>query len=142
MLATSAVLVLGTLVTGTGPHAGSTAVRRLPFAPRDVTQLHADGVFLLVGLTLASVVAVRALAAPVAVRRAVLALVVLEVVQAAVGYTQYFLGTPPALGVVHVQTAAVLFALAAWAWLSCSGPAPIVLPVQDDVDVRAVRLPA
>src|SRR4051794_29056248 len=54
--AVSVVLVLGTLVTGTGPHAGDPKVERLPFSPRDITQLHADGVWLLTGLVLATVV--------------------------------------------------------------------------------------
>ncbi len=124
LLSTTLVLVAGTLVTGTGPHAGSVAVPRLPFDPRSVTQLHADAVFLLVGLTLATALAARGLGAPPAVRTAVRALVVLEVAQAALGYLQYFTGTPPLLAGVHVLTAAVVFATAAWAYLSTSGRAP------------------
>ncbi len=123
LASTVAVLALGSLVTGTGPHAGSEAVASLPFSPRAVTQLHADAVFLLVGLTLATAVAARALHAPRGVRRSVAALVGLEVAQAALGYVQYFTGTPPLLAGVHVLTAAVVFAVAAWAHLSTSGPA-------------------
>ncbi len=43
--------------------------------------------------------------------------------QAALGYVQYFTGTPPLLAGIHVLTAAVVFAVAAWAWLSTVGPA-------------------
>lgn len=128
VFSTTVVLALGTLVTGTGPHAGSPEVHRLPFDPRSVTQLHADAVFLLVGLTLATAVAVRALDAPVAVRRAVRALIALEVAQAALGYVQYFHGTPPLLAGVHALTAAVVFATAAWAYVSTSGAAPAAAP--------------
>lgn len=121
---TAVVLVLGSVVTGTGPHAGSPDVRRLPLAPRDAAQLHADAVFLLVGLTLAAAVAARALAAPAGVRRSVAALVGLEVAQAVLGYVQYATGTPPVLAALHVLSAAVLFALAAWAHVSTRGPLP------------------
>ncbi len=122
LLTTAGVLALGSLVTGTGPHAGSPDVRRLPFNPRDVTQLHADAVFLLVGLTFATALAAHALGAPAAVRRSVQALAGLLVAQAALGYTQYFTGTPPLLAGVHVLLAAVVFAVAAWAHVSTSGP--------------------
>jgi len=123
LASTSLVLVLGSVVTGTGPHAGSPQVHRLPFVPRDVTQLHADSVFLLVGLTLATAVAAYALAAPRGVRLAVRALVGLEVGQAALGYVQYATGTPPVLAGIHVLLAAVVFAVAAWAQVSTRGPA-------------------
>ena len=124
LLTTTAVLVLGTVVTGTGPHAGSAEVQRLPSDPRSVAQLHADAVFLLVGLTLATAVAARALGAPPAVRGAVRALLLLEVAQGALGYVQYFSGTPPLLAGIHVLTAAVVFATAAWAHVSTTGPVP------------------
>lgn len=124
LLSTTLVLVAGTVVTGTGPHAGSAEVQRLPFDPRSVTQLHADAVFLLVGLTLATALAARALGAPPATRSAVRALVALELGQAALGYLQYFTGTPPALAALHALTAAVVFGTAAWAHVSTTGAAP------------------
>jgi heme a synthase len=124
------VLVAGTLVTGTGPHAGDKDVRRMPFDPRDVTQLHADLVFLLVGLTIATVVAARALGAPPAVRRAVAWLVGLIVAQGALGYVQYYNGVPALLAGVHVLGASLVFAVAAWAHLSTSGSVPATAPVK------------
>ena len=56
VLSSASVLVLGTLVTGTGPHAGDPDVERLPFNPLTVTRLHTDAVYVLVGLVLASLV--------------------------------------------------------------------------------------
>ncbi|MGN6472132.1 MAG: COX15/CtaA family protein, partial [Mycobacteriales bacterium] len=54
------VLFLGTVTTGTGPHAGSGGhVKRLPFALERVTQLHADSALLLTGLIVATLFAVR-----------------------------------------------------------------------------------
>ncbi len=65
----AAVVVLGTVVTGSGPHAGDSDVPRNGLDPAAVSQLHADLVFLLVGLTAATLVALRAVGAPGAVRR-------------------------------------------------------------------------
>jgi cytochrome c oxidase assembly protein subunit 15 len=50
---TGAVLVIGTVVTGSGPHSGDPKAGRTGFDPELVSQLHADVVFLLVGLTAA-----------------------------------------------------------------------------------------
>ena len=119
LVATSAVvLAVGTLVTGTGPHAGDPKVARMPFNPRDITQLHADLVFLLVGLTLATVVAARALAAPPVVQRGTAMLVGLVVAQGGLGYLQYFTGVPPVLVALHVLGATLIFTTAAWVHLA------------------------
>lgn len=142
LLSTTLVLVVGTLVTGTGRHAGSPEVRRLPFDPRSVTQLHADAVFLLVGLTLATAVAARALGAPAGVRAATRALVALELAQATLGYVQYARGTPPLLAGVHVLTAAVVFAAAAWAHVSTAGPAPAGRSAEERVPATREERPA
>ena len=110
VVSTAAVLVLGTLVTGTGPHAGDPKVDRLPFNPRDVTQLHADAVFVLVGLTLATVLVTW----PTAYRRLALVLAGLVLAQGGIGYWQYFTGVPPVLVGLHVLGAALIFTTASW----------------------------
>lgn len=112
--ATFLVLVLGTLVTGTGPHAGSDEVERLPINPRDITQLHADAVYLLVGLTLATVLV--AWATPW--RRWGLLLLGLVVAQGGIGYWQYFTAVPPVLVGLHVLGATLIFTTATWLRLS------------------------
>ena len=122
--ATTAVLVLGTLVTGTGPHAGDPKVKRLPFSPRDVTQLHADAVYLLVGLSLATLlVAWRTRLRPLA-----LTLAGLIAAQGGIGYWQYFTQVPPVLVGMHVAGATLVFATASWIQLSAGRAAP--LPVR------------
>ena len=50
------VLALGTVVTGSGPHAGDVNAPRNGLDPLQISQLHADFVFLLVGLTVALVI--------------------------------------------------------------------------------------
>src|SRR6185312_1525432 len=47
-----AVLYVGTVVTGSGPHAGDAEAPRNGLSPLQLSQLHADLVFLFVGLTL------------------------------------------------------------------------------------------
>jgi cytochrome c oxidase assembly protein subunit 15 len=88
------VTVIGTVVSGAGPHAGSTAgsvAKRIPIAFRDIAELHSDAALFLIGLTLASMFAFHhAKAPPVVQRRAHLFMEVM-VVQGALGYLQYFL---------------------------------------------------
>ena len=117
--AVSVVLVLGTLVTGTGPHAGDADVERLPFDPRDVTQLHADGVFLLTGL----VIALTAVAWRTAYRPWAAGILALIVAQGGLGYWQYFHRSPAGAVAAHVALATLVFTAASWLALS-SGARP------------------
>jgi heme a synthase len=48
------VIALGTLVTGSGPHAGDEDSRRFGFDIRTVASIHAEAVIALLGLTLSS----------------------------------------------------------------------------------------
>ncbi|HVT76269.1 MAG TPA: COX15/CtaA family protein [Acidimicrobiales bacterium] len=89
-----AVIALGTVVTGTGPHGGDEHAHRFQFVLTDVARIHSLFVWLLVGLTILLAVRTR--------NRAVYALLAVEVLQGAVGYTQYFLGVPPGLVAVHI----------------------------------------
>jgi cytochrome c oxidase assembly protein subunit 15 len=112
--ATWAVLYVGTVVTGSGPHAGDLDAPRTGLSPAAVSQLHADLVFLLVGLTIGCMLALRAVGAPERARRAAAWLLGLEVAQGAVGFTQYFTDLPIVLVGLHVLGAALLTAAATW----------------------------
>jgi cytochrome c oxidase assembly protein subunit 15 len=96
------VLVVGTVVTGAGPHAGDEAAARNGFDPATVSQLHADVVVLLLGLTVGGWIALRAVGAPRAVSRAAVALLVVELAQGVVGAVQYAAHLPALLVAVHV----------------------------------------
>lgn len=100
------VLALGTVVTGAGPHAGDAAVKRNGLSPLQTAQLHTDAVFLLVGLAVALVVLRRS--------RATTALVAALVVNAAIGFTQYFTHLPVALVAAHMLGATVVAAASTW----------------------------
>ena len=58
------VLYLGTIVTGSGPHAGDVDAPRNGLDPAALSQLHTDAVFLLLGLTVGALFALRAVGAP------------------------------------------------------------------------------
>ena len=106
------VFVIGTAVTGSGPHAGNATAIRLPFRPEAVSQLHADVVMLLVGLAVSLALYVTAAGAPVTVRTTTRILVGVLAAQATIGFAQYFSGLPIALVELHVTGAAVLAAAA------------------------------
>jgi heme a synthase len=107
---TYAVFVVGTLVTGSGPHAGDATATRLHFRPAAISQLHADLVMLLVGTAVSLAVCVTAVNGSALARRATRVLVGVLAAQAAIGFSQYFSGLPISLVELHVTGAAVLAA--------------------------------
>ena len=126
---TAAVLVLGTIVTGSGPHSGDVDEADVPTGDRIgidtelISQLHADVVFLLIGLTVALLVALYATDSPDRVRRAARDLLVVELAQGVVGYVQYFTDLPIALVLLHMLGAVLVTAFAARLVWSVRGPA-------------------
>jgi cytochrome c oxidase assembly protein subunit 15 len=104
-----ALLVAGTIVTGTGSHAGDAAAPRFGFAIEEVARVHGELAWLTVALTVALLVVLRRTGAPAAIRRRVLELLAVELAQGAIGYTQYFLGIPPILVGLHVLGSALLW---------------------------------
>jgi cytochrome c oxidase assembly protein subunit 15 len=112
-----AVLYVGTVVTGSGPHAGDASAPRTGLSPGAVSQLHADLVFLLVGLTVGTLVGFKASKAPERALRAAAWLLAIELAQGAVGFTQYFTDLPIALVAAHVLGAALVSAAATWVLL-------------------------
>jgi cytochrome c oxidase assembly protein subunit 15 len=117
-LAAWLVLYVGTVVTGSGPHAGDASSPRNGLDPRELSQAHSDVVFLLVGLTVAAVLVLRALPAPAVARRAALVLLVVELAQATIGFVQYFTGLPVVLVTFHLLGAGLLSAAVTWLLLS------------------------
>ncbi|MCE4944618.1 COX15/CtaA family protein [Streptomyces albulus] len=101
--ATGALTVIGTVVTGTGPHAGDAhKVHRIPLNWQEVTQLHVDFVYVVVGLSVALWFALRAVKAPAAARRTALELLGCIALQGVIGYVQYFSGLPELVVGLHM----------------------------------------
>jgi cytochrome c oxidase assembly protein subunit 15 len=130
---TCAVLYVGTVVTGSGPHAGSKEAPRNGLDPAAVSQLHADLVCILVGLTVGLVVALRAFRSAERIRRAARWLLGLELAQGIVGFTQYFTGLPIVLVGLHMLGAALISAAVTWVLLGMREPlvTPRVAPSSD-----------
>ncbi|RQX14307.1 cytochrome B [Micromonospora ureilytica] len=113
---TVAVLVIGTWVTGSGPHAGDHGAARNGLDPETISQLHADGVFLLIGLSVALIFAFRAVGARRATRAAIILLAV-ELGQGVIGFVQYFTHVPAILVGAHMLgSCLVLLAALAVQW--------------------------
>ena len=116
-MVTAIVLTLGTLVTASGPHAGDPGTPRLSIDPQLISQFHADGVFLLLGITIVLWFALRATDAPVPARRAITWLLVIALAQGAIGYVQYFTGLPEILVGLHLLGACLVWVAALRVWL-------------------------
>jgi cytochrome c oxidase assembly protein subunit 15 len=117
------VLYVGTVVTGSGPHAGDVDAPRNGLDPLQVSQLHADAVFLFVGLTIGLLLAVHAVGGTAEAKRAVAVLLVIELGQGAVGFVQYFTDLPELLVGFHMLGAALISAAVTWALLAVRTPA-------------------
>lgn len=122
--AVAATIVLGTVVTGTGPHSGDKqATDRFPLDLESVTQLHADLVFLVLGLTVGLLVAARVAGARVLSRR-VSVLLAVVLAQGLVGYVQYVTDLPVALVGAHVLGACLVWIATVGTVLATRPPAP------------------
>jgi cytochrome c oxidase assembly protein subunit 15 len=112
VLASAAAIVIGTVVTGSGPHGGDTSAARTGFDPALVAQAHADVVFLLIGLTVAGVLAFWSVGAPPALKQAASWLLGIELAQGVIGYVQYFTHLPIVLVGIHMLGASLLWVAA------------------------------
>jgi cytochrome c oxidase assembly protein subunit 15 len=117
------VLYVGTVVTGSGPHAGDASSPRNGLSPLQMSQLHADLVFLFIGLTIGLLFAALALRAPRATVQAAVVLLGVEVAQSAIGFVQYFTSLPIVLVGFHMLGAAVIAAAVTWVLLRIRQPA-------------------
>jgi cytochrome c oxidase assembly protein subunit 15 len=110
------VIVVGSIVTGTGPHAGDVSSERFNFDIRVVAWLHADLVIAFLGLTLATWIAVRLGETEPArslLQRKILILLAISISQGGVGYIQYFTGVPELLVIFHLIGAVAVW-LSLW----------------------------
>jgi cytochrome c oxidase assembly protein subunit 15 len=105
-----AVLALGTVVTGSGPHAGDKgATHRIHFSPGAVAHLHADAVMLLVGVTIGLVMLVHAAGGSRELQQAAAGLLAIELTQALIGFVQYATHVPAMLVGIHLLGACLVW---------------------------------
>ncbi|HSM66871.1 MAG TPA: COX15/CtaA family protein [Ilumatobacteraceae bacterium] len=98
----AAALVTGTVVTGTGPHAGDESARRYGFDISTVAMVHSVTVWFAVAAFLGAVVALRRDGAFERVSAKVSSWMFIAVLQGGIGYVQYFNGVPELLVVAHI----------------------------------------
>ena len=97
---TAGVLILGTIVTGSGPHAGDEKTKRFSFDPRTVSILHADFVIILSVITSIVWLLTKNLKGVIYRRNNILLLIIF--LQGIIGYVQYFTGLPELLVCFHL----------------------------------------
>jgi cytochrome c oxidase assembly protein subunit 15 len=116
LLLTSLVLIAGTIVTGSGPHAGDSTAERFNLDSRTVAWIHADLVIALLGVSIALLIAIRLGLAGQA--RQVLSgriqiFLIVALAQGGIGYIQYFTKLPEALVAAHIIGSIAVW-LSAW----------------------------
>ena len=103
------VLVLGTVVSGSGPHSGdAAALQRTGLDVRFVSWMHADAVMFFAGLVVAMAVAVRVASESRRLRRAWVGVLAVTALQGVIGYVQYFTALPAILVILHMLGASLL----------------------------------
>ena len=141
LVVVGATLVLGTVVTGSGPHSGDPAAGRTGLDPEVVSQLHADLVFLLVGMTLAFWLALKAIGGP---SRAMGILLLVELAQGLIGFVQYVTDLPVTLVALHLVGACgvTVAAVHAVLMLRDRGPLGAGRPPYSSEQIAAANLSA
>lgn len=93
------VIVLGVVVTGSGPHSGDGAATRNGFDPEFTSKIHAWSVWLIIAMTLLGLLWAWSDAR---LRRVWLVLLATELLQGVIGYVQYFTHLPIVLVLGHM----------------------------------------
>jgi len=109
------VIVLGTFVTGAGPHAGDINAPRLKIRIQDAAMFHGGAVAILLLFTIAFYVRkdISSLT-----KERILIFLVISLAQGGIGYIQYLQGVPELLVAMHLVGTTLVW-IAAWRiWLS------------------------
>ena len=115
IIASFVVLFLGTMVTGSGPHAGDATAPRFPFDLRTMAWIHADSVIALFGITFGLFV-VHGVSAHTKKRLKIFLAIALG--QGLIGYVQWFKDLPELLVGLHLVGSTLVW-IASWrVWLS------------------------
>lgn len=110
VVVTAGAITTGTVVTGTGPHAGDEDARRFGFDISDVARLHS--VTVLVALAVAVALAILATrSGGGTLQQDLSSWLFVAVLQGALGYAQYFTGVPELLVAAHIAGATALWTL-------------------------------
>ena len=121
-VATTLALVTGTVVTGAGPHAGDENARRFDIAISTVGRIHGITVITTIALALVLVGLLRHRPSDSArIRPMLTTWMFVAVLQALIGYVQYFSGVPALLVGVHILGATSLYIATVGLVMRCRG---------------------
>ena len=110
LVLTAALVVVGTLVSGSGPHSGDTvAVPRMGLNWTDVVLIHAALAVVVIALTIALYLVLRRSPDAALARRTTLLLLVVLLAQGVIGGVQSLIGIPAALVALHLLGAALVW---------------------------------
>jgi cytochrome c oxidase assembly protein subunit 15 len=102
-----AVITLGTVTTGSGPHSGDEIAARFNLDLRVIAWLHADTVLLFVGLIIGLLVITKLNSESNHLYKATRTLFIICLLQGFIGYVQWFNGLPWVLVSLHVIGAVI-----------------------------------
>ncbi|KOV95942.1 COX15/CtaA family protein [Streptomyces sp. NRRL B-3648] len=128
--ATVLLIAVGTVVTGSGPHAGdSSEVERIPIDWETVSKLHAVLAWIVVTLTFALWFVLKAVDAPPGPLARTRELFVVLLAQGVIGYVQYFTHLPELLVGLHMLGSCLIWIAALRVLLSLRERPEAVLDV-------------
>jgi cytochrome c oxidase assembly protein subunit 15 len=132
------VMLAGTIVTGSGPHAGDEEAERLEWlSVRGVAMIHSALTWAFLAVIIALVLRMRReLVGPVGMERASTLLTVV-VLQGGLGYTQYATGVPEMLVGLHVLGSMLVWAAALRLYLTLTEPLPMPARPVGSIDASA-----
>ena len=113
------VLIAGTVVTGSGPHAGDENAKRFGFDPKAVSWLHADFVIALLVLTTILFLLIKQSGSLLLTRKIQIFLII-SLLQGGIGYVQYLTGLPEIIVAAHLLGATLVWA-SAWTLIKVGG---------------------
>lgn len=109
------VIVLGTVVTAAGPHAGDIDAPRLDIRIQDAAKLHSISVIILMLFTIAFYLHKDV---SVLTKKRIQIFFGISLSQGLIGYIQYFLGVPELLVAIHLLGSTLVWITAWRIWLS------------------------
>jgi heme a synthase len=132
------IIVLGTLATAAGPHAGGAGtgdvVERLqafgPHTLRSLIHLHGHLAAVFGATVVAAWFVARRRRAGRELRRSLTAAALLVALQGVIGLIQYHTNLPAGVVWVHASLPAALWAVLVWSWLAAGRLAPAEAPVR------------
>ena len=113
------VIIVGTIVTGSGPHAGDADAKRFGFDPKALSWLHADFVIALLVLTTLLWLLIRQTNANLLTRKIQIFLLIV-ISQGLIGYVQYATGLPELVVGFHLLGAALVWG-SGWSFVKVAG---------------------